>query len=201
MTTTLRRLTRRSTVVMATVVIAGVLASAGCSGGSPSDVANQGFVSGDGTVTQLAVAHRKTPVEFSGTTLDGKHFDLAALRGKVVVVNVWASWCPPCIAETPALEAVHEKTKAAGVSFIGVNTESDVAAAKAHERRFGVTYPSIGDDGGRVLLDLRGSLPPTSTPSTLVLDRRGRVAARVVGQVDESTLSSLVADVVAEVRA
>jgi thiol-disulfide isomerase/thioredoxin len=164
-------------------------------------VANQGFVSGDGTVTQLAVAHRKAPVEFSGTTLDGKHFDLAALRGKVVVVNVWASWCPPCIAETPALQAVHEKTQADGVSFIGVNTESDVAAAQAHERRFDVSYPSIGDDGGRVLLDLRGSLPPTSTPSTLVLDRRGRVAARVVGRVDESTLSSLVQDVIAEVRA
>jgi thiol-disulfide isomerase/thioredoxin len=200
MTTSIRRRTRLRTGAAAATVVVAVLALGGCSRG-PSAVADQGYVSGDGTVTQLAVADRKKPVEFSGTTLDGKPFDLADLRGRVVVVNVWASWCPPCIAETPALEAVHDKTQADGVSFVGVNTESDVAAAKAHERRFDVTYPSIGDDGGRVLLDLRGSLPPTSTPSTLVLDRKGRVAARVVGRVDESTLTSLVEDAVGEVRA
>ena len=58
------------------------------------------------------------------------------------------------------------------MQFVGINTETDPAAARAHERRFGVTYPSLDDDGGRVLLRLRGSLPPTATPSTLVLDRQ-----------------------------
>jgi thiol-disulfide isomerase/thioredoxin len=186
---------RRAT---AALVAAVLLALPACSGGSTPTVADQGFISGDGTVTQLAVAERKGPVEFSGTTLAGKPFDLKSLRGDVVVVNVWASWCAPCIAEAAGLQKVHEQTEAEGVRFIGINTETDQAAARAHERRFGVTYPSLADDGGRVLLRLRDSLPPTATPSTLVLDRSGRVAARVIGRVDASTLQSLVDDARAE---
>ena len=181
----------RATVAL---VAAALLALPACSGGSTNSVADQGFISGDGTVTQLAVSERKDPVEFRGTTLAGQPFNLRALRGDVVVVNVWASWCAPCIAEAAGLQKVHEQTEAEGVRFIGINTEADQAAARAHERRFGVTYPSLADDGGRVLLRLRGSLPPTATPSTLVLDRDGRVAARVIGRVDASTLQSLVDD-------
>ncbi len=186
---------RRATVAL---VAAALLALSACSGGSTNSVADQGFISGDGTVTQLAASQRKDPVEFRGTTLAGKPFNLRSLRGDVVVVNVWASWCAPCIAEAAGLQKVHEQTEAEGVRFIGINTETDQAAARAHERRFGVTYPSLRDDGGRVLLRLRGSLPPTATPSTLVLDRTGRVAARVIGRVDASTLQSLVDDARAE---
>jgi thiol-disulfide isomerase/thioredoxin len=189
---------RRTTAVLLAAVL---LALAGCSNGSADTVADQGFISGDGTVTQLAATERMDPVAFGGTTLDGTPFDLRSLRGHVVVVNVWASWCAPCIAEAPGLQQVHEETQAEGVRFIGINTEADQAAARAHERRFGVTYPSLADDGGRVLLRLRGSLPPTATPSTLVLDRHGRVAARVIGRVDASTLRSLVADARTEPRA
>jgi thiol-disulfide isomerase/thioredoxin len=189
------RLARRAS---AALVAAALLAVPGCSGGSTSSVADQGFISGDGTVTQLAVSKRTDPVEFRGTTLQGKPFDLRSLRGDVVVVNVWASWCAPCIAEAHGLQRVHAQTEAEGVRFIGINTEADQAAARAHERRFGVTYPSLAEDGGRVLLRLRGSLPPTATPSTLVLDRNGRVAARVIGRVDASTLQSLVDDARAE---
>lgn len=185
------RAARRATVAL---VAAALLALPACSGGSTTSVADQGFISGDGTVTQLAVSERKDPVEFRGTTLSGEPFNLRSLRGDVVVVNVWASWCAPCIAEAPGLQKVHEQTEAEGVRFIGINTEADQAAARAHERRFGVTYPSLAEDGGRVLLRLRGSLPPTATPSTLVLDRNGRVAARVIGRVDASTLQSLVDD-------
>ena len=186
---------RRATVALVAAVL---LALPACSNRSTASVADQGFISGDGTVTQLAVSKRKDPVEFRGTTLEGRPFNLRALRGDVVVVNVWASWCAPCIAEAPGLQKVHEQTEAEGVRFIGINTEADRAAARAHERRFGVTYPSLADDGGRVLLRLRGSLPPTATPSTLVLDRSGRVAARVIGRVDASTLQSLVDDARAE---
>ena len=185
---------RRPRRPVVALLAAALLALAGCSGGSAAAVPGQGFVSGDGSVTQLAVSKRKDPVEFRGTTLEGKPFNLRALRGDVVVVNVWASWCAPCIAEAPGLQKVHEQTEAEGVRFIGINTEADQAAARAHERRFAVTYPSLADDGGRVLLRLRGSLPPTATPSTLVLDRNGRVASRVIGRVDASTLQSLVDD-------
>jgi thiol-disulfide isomerase/thioredoxin len=180
----------RTTVALA----AAAVLLAGCSGATDA-VAGQNYRSGDGTVRWLAPSSRHAPVELRGTTLSGTRFDLRSLRGRVVVVNVWASWCPPCIAEAPALQQVHEQTQGEGVAFVGIDNESDVAAARAHERRFGVTYPSIGSDGGRVLLSLRGTLPPVATPSTLVLDRQGRVAARVLGRVSADTLSGLVDDV------
>ena len=202
MTTRHRRPACRSLTAALGVALAAGLLLTGCSGGSSAaNVADQSYVSGDGTVTQLAADQRKAPVHFAGSTLNGQALDVADLRGHVVVVNVWASWCPPCIAETPALQKVHEQTAAEGVNFVGINTEPDLAAARAHERRFGVTYPSLRSDGGRTLLDLRGSLPPTATPSTLVLDRKGRVAARVVGKVDASTLQALVDDAVGEAQA
>ena len=189
---------RRARCSAVTVVAAALVALAGCTGGSADAVADQGFVSGDGSVTQVAAADRKGPVSFSGTTLDGQPYDVRDDRGRVVVVNVWGSWCAPCIAEAPALQAVHELTQDEDVSFVGVNTKDGEASARAHEKRFGVTYPSIDDDGGRVLLDLRGSLPPSAIPSTLVLDREGRVAARILGKADRTVLNGVVDDVLAE---
>jgi len=161
-------------------------------------VAEQGYISGDGTITTVAAAERGDPVRFAGTTLSGEPFDVRDHRGEVVVVNVWGSWCPPCIAEAPALQKVWTDTRASGVQFIGIDTQDNAAAARAHERRFSVTYPSIDDDGGRVLLALRGSLPPKAIPSTVVLDRTGRVAARVLGEVDAVTLRTLVSDALGE---
>jgi thiol-disulfide isomerase/thioredoxin len=152
-------------------------------------------------VAAIGVAERDDPVRFEGATLDGRPFDVRDHRGKVVVVNVWASWCPPCIAEAPDLQQVWAGSDPRQVQFVGIDTQDNVAAARAHEKRFGVTYPSIEDDGGRVLLALRGSLPPKAIPSTLVLDRRGRVAARVLGQVPASTLRALLSDALAERRA
>ena len=185
----------RRTALLATaaLVVASVLL-AGCSATGDA-VAGQNYRSGDGTVQWLAPGNRHAPVEFRGTTLAGAHFDLTSLRGRVTVVNVWASWCPPCIAEARDLQQVHAATQGEGVAFVGIDNESDVDAARAHERRFGVTYPSVRGDGGRVLLSLRGTLPPVATPSTLVLDRQGRVAARVLGRVSADTLTGLVDDV------
>jgi thiol-disulfide isomerase/thioredoxin len=175
--------------------VVGILT--GCSGGS-SGVAGQNYISGDGTVSTLAVGDRRDPVKLAGTELDGGSLDVADFRGQVVVVNVWASWCPPCIAEAKDLEEVHRATEGDGVQFVGINTDTDLAAARAHEKRFGVTYPSIDSDGGRLLLALRGTLQPSAKPSTLVLDRNGRVAARVLGKVDASTLTGLITDALRE---
>jgi thiol-disulfide isomerase/thioredoxin len=189
--------TRRTACALAAVLASFVLAA--CSGSSaPSGAPDKGYISGDGTVTLVAAADRDDVVAFAGTTLDGDAFDVADHRGEVVVVNVWGSWCPPCIAEAPALEKVWEQTRAKGVQFVGVNTRDQNAAARAHERRFAISYPSIDDDGGRVLLAFRGTLPPVAIPSTLVLDRRGRVAARVLGKVGAGTLRGVLDDVLAE---
>lgn len=192
-------LTRRTSWATALVVAAATLV--GCASSPDATTAaapDKGYISGDGTLTLTARAERKAAVDFSGTTLEGKRFDVADHRGEVVVVNVWGSWCPPCIAEAPALEKVARATSADGVQFVGVNTRDQEAAARAHQRRFGVSYPSIDDQGGRVLLAFRGTLPPTAIPSTLVLDRQGRVAARVLGEVSATTLRGVVDDVLAE---
>lgn len=183
-----------------TAALAIVLALAGCARGGEQAVPDQGYISGAGTVTAVGAAARDEPVSFRGTTLDGETFDVRDHRGEVVVVNVWGSWCPPCIAEAPDLQQVWSEVEPKGVQFVGIDFRDNTAAAKAHEQRFGVTYPSIEDEAGRVLLQLRGSLPPRAIPSTLVLDRRGRVAARVLGQVPGSTLRALVSDALAEGR-
>ena len=187
---------RRTTCIVALLLATVVLA--GCSSQPQSGAPDKGYVSGDGTVTLMAVTERKDPVSFAGSTLEGEPFDVAEHRGDVVVVNVWGSWCPPCIAEAPALERVWERIRSKGVQFIGIDFKDNAAAARAHQRRFEVSYPSIDDDSGRVLLALRGTLPPAAVPSTLVLDRQGRVAARVLGKVDAATLRAMVADVLAE---
>jgi thiol-disulfide isomerase/thioredoxin len=184
----------RPALLTVAALAAAALLLAGCSATGDA-VAGQNYRSGDGTVRWLAPSSRQAPVELHGTTLTGQRFDLKSLRGHVTVLNVWASWCPPCIAEAPALQQVHQQTQDEGVAFVGIDNESDTAAAEAHERRFGVTYPSIGSDEGKVFLSLRGTLQPDATPSTLVLDRQGRVAARVLGRVSADTLSGLIDDV------
>ena len=187
---------RRTTCIVALLVATVVLA--GCSSQPQSGAPDKGYISGDGAVTLMEAAERKDPVTFAGSTLEGAAFDVADHRGEVVVVNVWGSWCPPCIAEAPALERVWEQTRSQDVQFVGVNTRDQTAAARAHERRFEISYPSIDDDDGRVLLAFRGTLPPAAIPSTVVLDRQGRVAARVLGKVGASTLRAVVDDVLAE---
>jgi thiol-disulfide isomerase/thioredoxin len=191
-----RRLARAGAAAVAVVVLGGPVA--GCTADDGQSVAGQGYIAGQGTITEVAAADRDDPVALAGRTLDGGRFDVTDYRGQVVVVNVWGSWCPPCIAEAPALQQVWEQTGAKGVQFVGIDFRDNVDSALAHERRFGITYPSIDDPAGETLLRLRGTLNPRAVPSTLVLDRDGRVAARVLGQVRASTLRALVSDALGE---
>jgi thiol-disulfide isomerase/thioredoxin len=191
-----RRRTRPLLLLVAVVVAAAL---AGCSSAvGDSGAPDKGYISGDGTVTITPADERDVPTSFSGKTLDGAPFDVADHLGDVVVVNFWASWCPPCIKEAPSLQRVWSDYKVHGVQFVGVDVGDNRAAALAHERRFGVTYPSVEDPAGRVLLAFRGTLTPASRPSTLILDRDGRVAARVLGRVDATTLRDLIDDALDE---
>lgn len=177
----------------------------GCTGGGDTlqDAAgnsdNRGYVPGSGAIERLPASSRNAPLSLSGTTLDGKAWSLADQRGKVVVVNVWGSWCAPCEQEMPHLQSVWSAMSKSGqpVRFIGVNVRESYETAAAAARRYGLTYPSLADDGGRTVLALQGKA--AATPTTLVLDRSGRIAARVSGPVTgPTTLRDLINDVVAE---
>ena len=190
----------------ALAVFAAVVAVAGCSA-DPNSVAEQakagdrkGYVAGDGTVEQVPSGERGEPLTLAGTTVDGGTWSLAADgANKVVVVNVWGSWCPPCIGEMPALQKVWAEQQAAGaaVEFVGVAIKESPESSLAFLKANNVTFPSISDraSAGAPMLALQGKTP--ATPTTLVLDRQGRVAARVSAAVSEATLRALVADALA----
>jgi thiol-disulfide isomerase/thioredoxin len=165
--------------------LAGVLALTGCSGGSatadgPTSPTLKVVDAGENGL--IAEGDRPPAPNLSGTTLSGDRLDVSDYRGQVVVLNFWASWCPPCRAEAPNLVEVAETTKAAGVQFVGVNVKNARDEALAFERKQGVPYPSLHDQPGVLLTRFR-TLVPQVPPTTLLLDRQGRIAGRFIGGV------------------
>ncbi len=182
-------------------LLVAAVAVTGCSTGT--DAVDQAagssnrFVAGDGTQRVLSPGQRGAPSSMTGTLLDGGSFDLGKLRGTVVVVNFWGSWCAPCRVEAPDLEAVYLQTKGLGVQFVGVDVKDERASALAFQRTFKITYPSLYDRTGRVALRFRDT-PPNATPATLVLDRQGRVAALFRRSLRADELLPIVRRVAAE---
>jgi thiol-disulfide isomerase/thioredoxin len=180
------------------VLLAAALPSALVLAGCSNDVGssgNQGYVAGKGIITSVKAADRKQPGEVAGRTLDGKQVSLADFRGKVVVVNVWGSWCGPCRAEAPMLAQASRDLAKKGVVFLGIDSrDPSKDAAKAFVRRFDVPYPSLYDQQGSTLLAFRGTLTPNSVPSTVVVDPQGRVSGSVLGSLTRTTLDDLVDD-------
>ena len=160
---------------------------AGCSTGSSSNTSDSGYISGDGTTLLVSPDDRGEAVKLSGETLAGTQLDIADWQGKPVVVNLWASWCGPCRSEAVELENSYLQFKDQGVEFLGLNTRDGLAAAKAFNDRFKTSYPSISDKDGQLTLAF-GNLGPAATPSTIILDSKGRVAARILGPTTESEL-------------
>ena len=183
---------------MAALTAVALLALTGCSSGSSSEATGTSFVAGDGSIVLLDPAERVAAPDLVGTTLDGQQLSSAGLAGDVLVVNVWASWCAPCRSEAPSLERLSKEFADQGVSFIGLNTRDSDTSARSFVERFGITYPNVVDRDGVLQLGFRESLPPRAIPSTLVIDRSGRVAARVLGAVSESSLRGVIEAVTGE---
>ena len=191
---------RRAAVAIAAAVCA-VLTLASCTGATGQEPSGdgQGFISGGGTATVVKVGDRETVPDIEGVTLQDEPLALSGFGNDVVVVNVWASWCAPCRAEAETLREVAAETAKDGVSFVGLNTQDNKAGAIAFERNYKPGYPSLFDQDGQLLLQFE-SVPPGAIPSTLIIDREGRVAARVLGETTYNQLTDLVDGVVAEGR-
>jgi thiol-disulfide isomerase/thioredoxin len=184
------------------LALAGVLLTLGCSAtGADEPVRStnqQGYVDGDAALTQVPPGERKPAPVASGTALGSdRQVSTADYAGKVVVLNVWYSSCGPCRQEAADLQAASVAT-AGQAQFLGINSrDPDPAPAEAFVRAFKVTYPSIYDAEGKVLLNFQGNLPLSTFPSTLVIDRQGRVAVRITGPISKITLVNLIEDVAA----
>jgi thiol-disulfide isomerase/thioredoxin len=173
------------------LILAALLLLTGCSNGGASK-AQESFIAGSGAVTKIKADSRLESPAISGMTLNGSNFTFT--KGKVAVINVWASWCSPCRAEEPTLSALSRKYS--DVQFIGILTRDNPVNAEAFARKRGTPYPTLIDDS--ILIGFRKSLPANAIPTTVVIDRQGRVAARISGGVTVASLSLLIEEVSAE---
>ena len=196
--------------MVAAVTLLTVLGGCSTTGADePRRGANQqGYVGVDHNLTKVAPGQRQPVPTVSGPVLDPRPgqgqstlsdttVSTADHRGTVVVLNVWGSWCPPCREEAPALQAASQATKGKA-QFIGIDTKDpgpDTPAAFL--RTQGISYPSIFDPSGQTLLQLAGQIPPSAIPSTIILDRQGRLSIRVLGAISERSLVDMIDDVAA----
>jgi peroxiredoxin len=178
---------RRALVLLAAVALTGCTSGEG----SAVEVNNGGefrFVAGTPAGEVIPAGERQTAPEFSGTLLDGDRFSSSELAGDVAVLNFWGSWCAPCRVETPEFQELYTQVADSGVQFLGLNVkEQDQQFADAFVATKGITFPSLYDPKGQVALAFR-DYPANAVPSTIVLDRDGRVAAVYTSEVRQDDL-------------
>lgn len=122
--------------------------------------------------------------DFTLPLFDGGELTLSSLKGQPVVINFWASWCPPCREEAPVLERVWRLYEERGVTFIGVDIQDTEEDARAFIREFDITYPNGRDLKGRITIDYGVG----GIPVTFFIDREGLIASRWVGSLNEDLL-------------
>lgn len=160
---------------------------------------NKNYIAGDGSVAEFAEANRGEPIVWSGPTESGAMLKSEQLTGVVVVMNFWYAGCAPCRAEAKDLVAMNRMFLGKNVQFVGVNVRDTAPTALAFDRTFDITWPSIIDaQSGSVLLAFTGIVTPQAVPTTIVIDKKGRVAARILGRFENSTLKAMIQRVVDE---
>ncbi|MET9734921.1 TlpA disulfide reductase family protein [Streptomyces sp. NPDC006458] len=190
----------RTTLLAAGAVVTALALSACTSGGTSGGGGDTNFVTGnDGIATAKQGERSEAPV-LDGESLEGSPLSTKDYRGKVLVLNVWGSWCGPCRVEAKNFEKVYQDVKGQGVEFVGINTrDTSTVPALAFEKEWGITYPSLYDPTGKLMLRFKkGTLNPQLVPSTLVIDREGRIAARALQPLSEDKLRDMIKPVLAE---
>ena len=130
---------------------------------------------------------------FTLTLFDGSVMRLANLRGRVVFVNFWASWCAPCREEAPALEAASRTYRPRDVVFVGINIQDKEPDARAFMDQFGITYPNGIDHGTKIAVDYG----VYGIPETFIVDRIGRIAYKQIGAMTPTTIAAVLDETLA----
>ena len=192
--------------LIAAVVAGLALVTVSCSSPNESlaqqyeNGSEEGYISGDGSTIEIPAGDRDDAVRFKATLDTGETVSSTDFADSVYVVNFWYSSCPPCRLEAPDLAAL--SVEYPEVPFLGVNVSDTAETSRTFATEFGVPYASVVDvKTAGVQLAFAGSVPPNAVPTTLVVDREGRVAARISGLVrDPSILAAMIDSVVAEAQ-
>ena len=193
----------RNPIFAAVTLLAVTALLAGCASDPLADQYKEGsdknYISGSG-ITEVPLAERGEPVAFEAKTDAGDAVSSDDYAGEVLVVNFWYAACPPCRVEAPDLQDLNEEFEGDGVSFLGVNVRDQAETSFNTTKEWGITYPSVVDvNDGNMLLAYAGTVAPNAVPTTLVIDKQGRVAARYLGLVESpSILRTLIKDALAE---
>ena len=179
----------RTTVAITLLVMTAELA--GCSSGEADGGGSDEYEFTGATAAGQVIdsSARASAPAFDGELLDGSPFASEQLVGDIAVINFWGSWCAPCRTETPDFQAVYAEVRDRGVQFLGIDVKDQAQLAIAFSEGVGVEYPSLFDPSGEVALAFRG-FPANVVPSTIVLDRAGRVAAVYTGAVAREDLEA-----------
>ncbi|MDO5495625.1 MAG: TlpA disulfide reductase family protein [bacterium] len=189
----------RPLAALAAASAAALLLTSCASIGRPEGSAGAGYQAGDGSFATWSAEERGAPVDLTGQSYEGTQIDLAEWRGDVVVMNFWYAACPPCRKEAPDLVDLAEEYPE--IHMLGVNPRDDAGTAQAFERTFSIPYPSLWDQDASGVAAMQGLVPLQAMPTTVILDREGKVASRILGQADPTILRGLVDDVLAEADA
>ena len=184
------------------VAVLAATAVAGCTGGdigaNTPGSSGQSFVSHSYESTFYQVGDRAMAPAVTGSTISGQKLSLASYRGDTIVLNFWGSWCAPCRAEAPALGQLARTMASKDVRFMGVDIRDQADSAAAFMQTFNVRYPSLNDPGDEIALEFHSTVPPAAIPTTLIIDRSGRIAARIFGASSYSELHALISKVIGQ---
>jgi peroxiredoxin len=148
----------------------------------------------DGNMVAYPVGQRPAAPDFTATSLTGTPINFASYRGKIVVLNIWGSWCGPCRGEGQTLKYLDEQYGPEGVAFLGDDIEDTPTNALGFLRAEGITYPSVNDSNGAVEQRLSLAVQISGTPTTLVIDKTGHIAGMIDGAVTYPEVTTLLRD-------
>jgi cytochrome c biogenesis protein CcmG, thiol:disulfide interchange protein DsbE len=147
----------------------------------------------DVVMTPAPLADHPAP-DFTLTNLDGTNIALIDLKGQVLLINVWATWCPPCRVEMPTIQAAYEQYHDQGFTVLAVNLQEDPPAVAAFMRENQLTFPALLDRDGQV----SRAYQAVGLPSSFFVDRRGVIRAVYRGPMPRSTIAGTVEQLLQE---